>query len=68
MPYRRRRRVFVETSKGRRSAGFTVAPEADAADVSMELRRRGFAPYRLTLDAEQGVWIAAVMDWRRRAA
>lgn len=67
MPYRRRRRVFVETPRGRRSAGFTVPLEADAADVSMELRRRGFAPYRLTLDAQQGAWIAVLMDWQRAA-
>ncbi len=64
MPYRRRR-VFVETSKGRRSAGFTVPQAADAVDVSLELRRRGWAPYRLTLDAEHNTWVAIVMDWRR---
>ena len=28
----RRRRVFIDTQKGRVSAGFTVAAEADAAD------------------------------------
>ena len=67
MSYRRRRRVFVETHAGRRSAGFTVPREADAADVSMLLRRRGFAPYRLTLDAEQDAWVAALMDWKRAA-
>ncbi len=39
--------------KGRRSAGFTVPQEADAADVSMLLRRRGFT------------WVAALMDWQR---
>ena len=32
MPHRRRR-VFVDTPKGRRSAGFTVPESADAADV-----------------------------------
>ncbi len=67
MPYHRRRRVFVETSTGRRSAGFTVPRKADAADVSMLLRRHGFAPYRLKLEAEQDAWIAALMDWRNAA-
>jgi len=38
---RRRRRVFIETQKGRRSAGFTVHEGADAADVSLALRNRG---------------------------
>jgi hypothetical protein len=37
----RRRRVFVDTPKGRRSAGFTVPAGDDAAEVSMALRRRG---------------------------
>jgi hypothetical protein len=49
----RRRRVFVETSTGRVSASFTVPESADAADVSMALRRRGWSPYRLRLEVEQ---------------
>jgi hypothetical protein len=57
-----RRRVFVETSRGRVSAGFTVPAGADAADVSMALRRRGWSPYRLRLEAEQHAWIAVVID------
>ncbi len=63
----RRRRVFVDTSKGRVSAGFTVPETNDAADVSMELRKRGWAPYRLRLDVEQHAWIAVVIDWQRAA-
>ena len=49
----RRRRVFVETSRGRISAGFTAPEAADAAEVSMTLRRRGWSPYRLRFEAEQ---------------
>ena len=64
----RRRRVFIDTHKGRVSAGFTVAAEADAADVSMRLRERGWIAYRLRLEAEQYAWIATVIDWARRAA
>lgn len=67
MPYRRRRRVFVDTPKGRRTAGFTVAEASDAADVSMRLRERGWAPYRVRLDPEQGAWIADLIDWQRAA-
>jgi hypothetical protein len=63
MPHRRRR-VFVDTPKGRRSARFTV-PES--ADVSMALRRRGWSPFALRFDPEQHRWIALVMDWRRAA-
>jgi hypothetical protein len=35
------------------SAGITVPAGADAADVSMALRPRGWSPYRLRLEAEQ---------------
>jgi hypothetical protein len=63
----RRRRVFIDSPKGRRSAGFTVSEEADAADVSMQLRERGWAPYRLRLDPEQHMWVAVVIDWQRAA-
>ena len=64
---RRRRRVFIEAQKGRRSAGFTVDDQADAADVSMELRRRGWVAYRLRLEPENHAWIAVVIDWRNAA-
>ena len=64
----RRRRVFIDTQKGRVSAGFTVAAEADAADVSMRLRERGWTAYRLRLEAEQHAWVATTIDWTRRAA
>ncbi len=57
----------MDTPKGRRSARFTVPESADSADVSMELRRRGWSPYALRLDPEQHMWIALVMD-RQRAA
>jgi hypothetical protein len=61
------RRVFVDTPKGRRSAAFTVPESAEAADVSMALRRRGWSPYALRLDPEQHAWIALVMDWQHAA-
>ena len=66
MPHRRRR-VFVETPKGRRGAGFTVPESADAADVSMRLREQGWTPYALRLEPEQHAWVALVMDWQHAA-
>ncbi|MEJ2377909.1 MAG: hypothetical protein P8Y71_21795 [Pseudolabrys sp.] len=62
-----RRRVFVETPNGRISAGFSAPETADAADVSMELRQRGFKPYRLRLEPEHNAWVATVIDWQRAA-
>jgi hypothetical protein len=62
-----RRRVFVDTPKGRRSAGFTVPQNADAADVSIALRGRGWSPFALRLEPDQHAWVALVMDWRRAA-
>jgi len=67
MSHRRRRRVFIDTPKGRVSAGFTVPAEADAAEVSMRLRDRGWATYRLRLEPEQNAWVALVIDWQRAA-
>ena len=57
----------MDTPKGRRNAGFTVYESADAADVSMALRRRGWSPYALRLEPEQHAWIAFVMEWQRAA-
>jgi len=57
----------VDTPKGRRSAGFTVPESADAADVSMALRIRGWSPYALRLDVDLHAWIALVMEWKRAA-
>ena len=54
-------------AQGCRNAGFTVPETADAADVSMRLRERGWAPYRLRLDSEQHAWIAVVIDWQHAA-
>jgi hypothetical protein len=59
--------VLIETPKGRVSAGLSVPDTADAADVSMRLRERGWLPYRLRLDLEQHVWIAVVIDWKHAA-
>ncbi len=66
MPHRRRL-VFIDTPKGRVSAGFTMPETADAADVSMKLRERGWSPYRLRLEPEQNAWVAIVIDWQHAA-
>jgi hypothetical protein len=40
---------------------------ADAVDVSLLLRQRGWTPYRLHLEREQNAWVAAVIDWQHAA-
>jgi hypothetical protein len=37
---------------------------ADAADVSMALRKQGWSPYA-RLEPEHNAWVALVMDWQR---
>jgi hypothetical protein len=44
-----------------------VPESADAADVSMRLRERGWTPYALRLEPEQHAWVALVMDWQHAA-
>jgi hypothetical protein len=46
-------RVFIETPRGRDSAGFTVPESATADDVLLTLRSRGWSPFALRLDLEQ---------------
>jgi hypothetical protein len=60
-------RVFVETPKGRDSAGFIVPESAAADDVLMALHGQGWSPFALRLDLEQQAWIALDLDWRRAA-
>jgi hypothetical protein len=67
MPMPRRRRVFIDTPKGRVDAGFSVPEAAEAADVSLRLREAGWAPYRLHLEPEENTWIAVVIDWKHAA-
>jgi hypothetical protein len=52
----RRRRVLIDTPKGRVDAGFTVPEAAEAADVSLRLREAGWTPYRVHFEPEQRAW------------
>jgi hypothetical protein len=59
--------VFVDTAKGRVSAGFSVPETADAADVSMScVSAVGCHPVCVSRP-EQNVWLATVIDWQRAA-
>jgi hypothetical protein len=59
--------VFVETSHGRRQAGFCAAANATPVDVSLLLRERGWTAYRIRADHLASLWIATIIDWKSAA-
>jgi hypothetical protein len=63
----RRHQVLVETSKGRTQAGFSVPSNVAPVDVSLLLREKGWAAYRIRFDHAAFAWVATVMDWQRAA-
>ena len=63
----RRFPVLLETAKGRIRAGFSAPATEEPVQVAMKLRERGRDAYRVRFDAEVGVWLATVIDWKRAA-
>jgi len=64
---KRRFPILVERSSRRTPSGVFAAPDDEPAAVALKLREKGWQPYRVRLDEIAGVWIAAVIDWRRAA-
>ena len=58
---RRRCPVLIELDLQRHPAGVVVPSKAEAADVSLALREKGWSPFRVWFDASEGAWIAAVI-------
>jgi hypothetical protein len=67
MMRQRRFPVLLETAKGRIRAGFSAPAAEEPVQVAMKLRERGRDAYRVRFDAEAGVWLATVIDWKRAA-
>ncbi|HEX5779297.1 MAG TPA: hypothetical protein VFY21_10695 [Xanthobacteraceae bacterium] len=63
----RRFPVLLETAKGRIRAGFSAPAAEEPVQVALKLRERGRIAYRVRFDAEAGVWLASVIDWKRAA-
>lgn len=63
----RRFPVLLETAKGRVRAGFSAPAAEEPVQVAMKLRERGRDAYRVRFDADAGVWLATVIDWKRAA-
>jgi hypothetical protein len=55
--------VLVETDRGRRLAGFSIASSATPVEVSLALREKGWRAYRVRFDLSASVWVARVIDW-----
>lgn len=58
---RRRCPVLIELDLQRHPLGIDAPSRADAAEVSLALRERGWSPMRVWFDATEGAWIAAVI-------
>jgi hypothetical protein len=55
------------SNRGTLPANFHAPATAQAAEVAIALRERGWLPYRVWLDSESRAWIAHVIDWGRGA-
>ena len=64
---KRRCPVLVETYQGRLPSGVYAPPTAHPTEVTLALREKGWAPYRIRFEPEEDVWIAKVIDWGRAA-
>lgn len=54
--------VIIEIgSDARCPAGIKAESRAEPAEVSLALRDKGWTPYRIWFDADEGAWIAAVI-------
>jgi hypothetical protein len=59
--------VLVETYQGRSPSGVYASPTADPIEVALALREKGWAPYRVWYEQQDGLWVAKVIDWGQAA-
>jgi hypothetical protein len=59
--------VLVETYQGRSPSGIHAAPTAQPVEVALALRQKGWEPYRIWFEQEEGLWVAKVVDWGQAA-
>ena len=62
-----RYQVFLETSAGRRPAGFRAFANEEPAWIALQTREKGWIPYRVRFESEPGAWVVSVIDWKRAA-
>jgi hypothetical protein len=60
--------VLVDAGRRRVRSGFSAAADEEPAIVALKLRDKGLDAYRIRFEPEAKAWIAAVIDWKKRAA
>ena len=59
--------MILETSAGRKPAGFRAFADEEPARIALQAREKGWVPYRVRFDPERGAWVVSVIDWKRAA-
>jgi hypothetical protein len=63
----RRYPVLIESSGSRKGAGFSASAGEEPSRITIKLRERGCAPYRVRFDAAAEAWVVSVIDWQSAA-
>ena len=59
----RRYPVLVETSEGRKSAGFSAPVTEEPARIALRIRERGSTPYKVRFNQNANAWVVSIIDW-----
>ena len=60
--------VLIESSDGRKPAGFSVPLTEEPFRISMKIREQGLVPYKVHFDPNARAWLVSVIDWKPVAA
>jgi|GEM_PF-2954526 nitrogen fixation protein FixH len=57
--------VLVEVAGNRVKAGFRAPSTESPVQIALQLRERGWDPYRVMFDAAAGAWIARALERKK---
>jgi hypothetical protein len=60
--------LLIESSDGRKPAGFNVPPTEEPFRISMKIREQGLVPYKVRFDPNARAWLVSAIDWKPVAA
>jgi len=60
---RRRRLILIELDGFVQNSDISASPFESAADISMKMREKGWAPYRVRFDHAKESWIVSSLDY-----